>query len=117
MTCFVSSSVDITLRSVCSGRSDDSYSTNSVHESSGVRVDGALERPSTTDGQTSVDRSGDEQETSRQEQLHHTDLTPDMAAARWADTAASTSTDHQSHDSTVGEQGGASTVDAQTSVD
>ena len=89
MTCFVSSSVDMTLRSVCSGRSDDSKSTSRVHESSGVQVDGTLERPPTTDGQTDVDRGSDEHEASRQEQYHHTELTPDVAAVRWTDTATS----------------------------
>jgi hypothetical protein len=43
--------------------------------------------------------------------------TSDMAAERWTDTAASTSTDHQPHDSTVDEQGGASTTDGQPNVD
>ena len=40
----------------------------------------------------------------------------DAAAARWTDTAASKFTDHQPHDSTMGEQGGASTPDVHTSV-
>ena len=40
-----------------------------------------------------------------------------MAAERWTDAAASTSTDNQAHDSTVGNQGGASTTDGQTNVD
>ena len=53
----------------------------------------------------------------RHEQHHHTDATPDTVAARWTDTAASMSTDHQLHDSTVGEQGDASTADGQTNVD
>ena len=80
-------------------------------------ADGTVERPSTTDGQTDVDRSSDEQHTSRQEQHHHTDRTPDMAAARWIDKAASTSTDHQPHDSTVDGQGDASATDGQTNAD
>ena len=80
-------------------------------------VDVTLERPSTNVGQTDVDRCSDEYETSIQEQNHDTDVTPDAAAARWTDTAESTFTDHQSHDSTVGEQGGASTTDGQTNVD
>ena len=88
-----------------------------MREPSGVQVDGTLERPSTTDGQTDVDGDSDEQETSIQEQLHHTDTTPDMAAARWTDTAAFTSTDHQLHDSTMDEQEGASTTDGQTNVE
>jgi hypothetical protein len=41
----------------------------------------------------------------------------DAAAARWTGTAASISTDHQPHDSTVDEQGGASTTDRQKNVD
>jgi hypothetical protein len=82
-----------------------------------VEADGTLERPSTTDGQTDFDRGSDEQETSRPEQYHHMDSTPDVAAERWTDTAVSTSTDHEPHDSTVGEQGGASTTDGQTNVD
>jgi hypothetical protein len=82
-----------------------------------VLVDVTLERPSTTDGQTDVDRSSDEQHTSRQEQHHHTDSTPGSAAARWADTAASTSAAHQPRDSTVGEQGDASTTEGQTNFD
>ena len=92
----------MTLRSVCSGRSDGSKSTGTVYESSGVLADGALERPSTTDGQTDVDSDSDEQETSRGEQCHHMDVTPDAAAAHWSDTVASTSADHQPHGSTVG---------------
>ena len=88
-----------------------------MHESPGVQADVTLERPPTTDGQTDVDRDSDEDETSRQRQDHHTDTTLDMAAARWTDTATSTSTDHQPHDSTVGEQGGASTTDGETNVD
>jgi hypothetical protein len=40
-----------------------------------------------------------------------------MAAARWTDTVASTSIEHQPHDSTLDEQGGASTTDGQTNVD
>ena len=43
--------------------------------------------------------------------------TTDVAAERWTDTAASTSTDLQSHDSTVGNHGDASTTDGQTNVD
>ena len=82
-----------------------------------MQVDVTLERPSTTDGQTEVDGDSDEQETSIQEQLHHTDTTPDMAAARWTVTAASTATDLQSHASTVDEQGDASTTDGQTDVE
>ena len=82
-----------------------------------MQVDGTLERPSTTDGQSDVDRGSDEQETSRQRQYHDTDSTLDAVAARWTDTPASTSTDHQPRDSTVGEQGGASTTDGQTNVD
>ena len=41
----------------------------------------------------------------------------DVAAVRWTATAASMSTDHQPHDRTVGDQGGASSTDGQTSVD
>jgi hypothetical protein len=82
-----------------------------------VQVECTLERPSTTDGQADVDRGSDVQETSRQEQYHHTHVTPDMAAVRWTDTGASTSTDHQAHDSTVGNQRGASSTDGQTNVD
>ena len=70
-----------------------------------------------TDGQTDVDRGSDEHETSRHEQYHHTDVTPDAAAVRWADTEVSTSMNRQPHDSTVDEQGGASTTDGQTIVD
>ena len=70
-----------------------------------------------TDGRTAVDRRTDEHETSRQQQYHHTTPTPDATAARWTDAAASTSTDLQSHDSTVGDQGDASTTDGQTNVD
>ena len=88
-----------------------------MHESSVVHVDVTRERPPTTDRQTDVDRGSDEQATLRQKQHHHTDPTPDAEAARWTDTAESTFTDHQSHDSTVGEQGGASTTDGQTNVD
>ena len=40
---FVSGSVNMTLRSVCSNRSDDSQSTSSVHESSGLQADGTVE--------------------------------------------------------------------------
>ena len=43
--------------------------------------------------------------------------TSDLAAARWTDAAASTSTDQQPHGSTVDEQGDASTTDGQTNVD
>ena len=82
-----------------------------------MQVDVTLERPSTTDGQTDVDRGSGEQETSRQEQHHHTDPTTDTVAACWADTVASTSTDHQAHDSTVDEQGDTSTTDGQTNVE
>ena len=82
-----------------------------------MHVDVTLDRPPTTDGQADVDRCSDEHETSRQEQYHHTDPTSVAAAARWTDTAASSSTDHQLHDSTVGEQGDASTTDGQTDVD
>ena len=67
-----------------------------------------------TDGQKDVDCGSDEQETSRREQHNHTDATPDAAAARWTVTAASTSTEHQPHDSTVGDQGAASATDGQT---
>ena len=80
-------------------------------------ADVTLERPSTTDGQTDVDRGCDGIETSRQEQQHHTEPTPNAAAERLTDTAASMSTYHQLHDSTVGEQGDASTTDGQTDVD
>ena len=80
-------------------------------------VGGTLERPSTTDGQTDVDRDSDEEETSRHEQHHHTDATLEMTTACWTDTAASTSTDRQPHDSTVNEQGDASKADGQTNVD
>ena len=69
-----------------------------------------------TDGQTDVDLGSVEQETSRREQHNHTDATPDAAAARRTDTAASMSTDHQPHDSTVGEHRGASTTDEQTNA-
>ena len=69
-----------------------------------------------TNGRTDVDRGSGEQETSRREQYHYTDPTPVAAAARWTDTAASTSTEGQPHDSTVGEQGDASTADGQTDV-
>ena len=82
-----------------------------------VQADVTLERPPTTDGQTDVDHCSDVQETSRQEQYHHTDSTPDVTAARWTDTAASTSTDHEPHDSTVAEQKGASTTYGQANVD
>jgi hypothetical protein len=82
-----------------------------------VQADVTLEHPSTTDGQKDVDSCSDEHEASRQEQNHHTDPTPDVVAARWTDAAASTSTDLQSHDSTVGDQGDASTTDGQTNVD
>jgi hypothetical protein len=93
----------MTLRPVLSGRSADSQSISSVHESSGVQVDVTLGRPSTTDGQKDVDRCSDEQATSRQERHHHTEATLDAAAERWTDTTASTSTDHQPHDSTADE--------------
>jgi hypothetical protein len=82
-----------------------------------VVADGTVARPSTTNGQTDVDRGSDEHETSRQEQHHHTDPTPDVAAACWTDPAASTSTDHRPYDSTVGEQGGASSTDGEANVD
>ena len=82
-----------------------------------VQTDVTLDRPSTTDGQTDVDRGSDEQETSRHEQHHDMDTTLDMAAARWTGTPASTPTDHQPHDSMVDEQGDASTTDGQTNVD
>jgi hypothetical protein len=75
-----------------------------------------LERPSTTDGQTDVDRGSDERDTSRQKQHHHTYPSPDTAPARWTDTVVSTSSDLELHDSTVGEHGGASTTDGQTVV-
>jgi hypothetical protein len=70
-----------------------------------------------TDGQTDVDSGSVECGTSRQEQDHDADSTPDMAAERWTETTASTSTDHQPHDSTVDVQGDASTTDGQTNVD
>ena len=82
-----------------------------------MQADGTLERPSTTDGRAGVDRGSDEHEKSRREQHHDADATPDMAAVRWTDTAAFTSTDHKPHDSTVGDQGDASTTDGQTNVD
>ena len=82
-----------------------------------MHVDGTVERQSTSEGQTHVDRGSDEHEASRQDQYHHTDSTPDVTAARWTDTAASTSTDRQTHDSTVDEQGGASMTDGQTDDD
>ena len=82
-----------------------------------VQADVTLEHPSTTDGQKDVDSCSDEHVASRQEQCHHTELTPDVAAASWPDTAASMSTDHQLHDSTVGEQGDASTTVGRTNVD
>ena len=47
-----------------------------------MQVDATVERPSTTDGQTDVDRGSDGIETPRHEQYHHTDVTPDAAAAR-----------------------------------
>ena len=50
-------------------------------------------------------------------QYHHIDLAPDLAATRWTDAASSTSTDHQPHGSTVGEQGRASTTDGHTNVE
>ena len=80
-------------------------------------VDVTLDRPSTTYGQRDVDRGSDEQETSRQEKYHHTDSTPDATVVGWTNAAPSTSTDHQSYDSTVGEPRGASTTDGQTNVD
>ena len=80
-------------------------------------ADVTLERPSTTDGQTDVDRGSDEQGTTALYQYNHTDPTPDAAAARWTDTAESTSTDLQSHDSTKDEQGGACTTDGQTNIE
>ena len=80
-------------------------------------VDGKFERPSTIDGQTDVDRGSEENESSRQEQHHHTDSTSGTTVERWTDAAASTFTDHQPRDSTVDEQGGASTTDGQTNVD
>ena len=86
-------------------------------KSAGVQVHGTLERPSTSDGQTDADYSSDELDTARQEQYHHSDPTPDVAAARWTDTAASPSTDHQPHDSTAGDQGAASATEGQTNVD
>ena len=82
-----------------------------------MQTGGTLERPSTTDGQTDVDCGTDKQETSRQEQFHHADATLGAAAARWTDTAASTFTEHQPHDNTADEQGGASTTNGQTNVD
>jgi hypothetical protein len=82
-----------------------------------VQADVTFERPSTTDAQKDVDRGSDEQATSRQEQHHHTDTTLDVGAVCWTDTAASTSTDLELHDSTVGNQGGASSTDGQTNVD
>ena len=82
-----------------------------------MHVDGTVERPSTTDGQTDGDSGSDKHETSIQEQHHHTDPTPDVAAERWTDAPASTSTDCQPHDSTAGDQGAASTTDGQTNVD
>ena len=90
---------------------------SSVRESSGVQVDNTLERPSTTNGQTDVDHSSDEHETQRQEQLRHPDPTSDATAARWIDKAASTSMEHQPHDSTLDEQGGTSTTDGEKNVD
>jgi hypothetical protein len=88
-----------------------------VLESSWVKADGTLERPSTTDGQTDDGRDSDEHKTWRQERLHQTDPTCDVAAVRWTDAVASTSTDHQPRDSTVGDQGDASSTDGQTNVD
>ena len=82
-----------------------------------MQVDVTLERPSTTDGQTDVDSGSHEHHTSRRQQNHHTDATPDAVVARWTDTAASTFTDHQPHAGTVDEQGDASTTDGQTNVD
>ena len=88
-----------------------------MQASSGVQIDGMLERQSTTDGQTHVGHGSDEHETSREEQHRPASPTSDMAAARWSDTAASTLTEHQPHYSTVDEQGDASTADGQTNVD
>ena len=82
-----------------------------------MHVDGTVERQPTSEGQTHVDRGTDEHETSRQEQYHDTDPTSDAAAARRTEAAATTSTDLQSHDSTVGDQGDATTTDRQTNVD
>ena len=56
-----------------------------------AQTDVALERTSTTDGKTDVDRGSDEQDTSRQERHHQTDPTRDAAVARWTGTPASTS--------------------------
>jgi hypothetical protein len=81
-----------------------------------VQADVTRDRPSTTDGRADVDRGIDEQETSRQEH-HHTESTLDVTAEHRTDTAASTSTDFQLHDSTVDEQGDAPTTDGQTNVD
>ena len=63
-----------------------------MHETSGVRADGTVERQSTTDGQTDVDSDSDEQGTTALYQYNHTDPTLDVAAVCWSDTAASTST-------------------------
>jgi hypothetical protein len=82
-----------------------------------VQAGVTLERPSTIAGQTDVDRGSDGHGTSRQEQYHHMDATPDTAAARWTDRTASTSTDLQLHDSTVDEEGGESATDGKTNVD
>ena len=82
-----------------------------------MQVGCSLERSSTTDGQTNVDRGSDEHETSRQEQHHRTDSTPGTTVERWTDAAASTSTDLQSRGSTVDEYGGASTTHGLTNVD
>ena len=83
-----------------------------------MQGDGTLQRPSTTDGQTDVDRGSDEHKTSRQGQHHDTDPTPGVVAARWTNTAASFSTYHQPRDSTVREQGdAAATTHRQTNVD
>ena len=82
-----------------------------------MQVDATLERPSMTVGQTDVDRCSEEQETSRLEQHHDTDPTPDAAAVRWTDTAASMSTNHQPHHGAAVEQEGTSTTDGQTVVD
>ena len=82
-----------------------------------MEADVTLQRQSTTDGQTDVGHGSDEHETSTQEQHHHTDSTADVAATRLTDTAVSTSTDLQSHDSTAGDQGAASATDGQTNVD
>ena len=83
----------------------------------GVVADGTVERPSTTDERTDVDRGSDEHATSREEQHHDTNPTSEAAAARSTDTVASTFTYHQPHDSRVDEQGDAPTTDGLTNVD